>query len=105
MIIFYGIYFVCNLVGWIFLSIGIVFSRSAAMLPFVLFFIALLLFVAALVMWVLVLVKYFQIYKRLAFAFGKSSGRTWGLLFVPFVMFPIIGFNRNIVCHGPVEPR
>ena len=65
--------------------------------------IGILFFIAALVMLILSFVVFFKIYHKTAKAFGLKTAWAWGMMFVPFIMFPIIGFNRNIVYYGPIN--
>ena len=69
----------------------------------ILLLIGISLLIATVVLLILSLVIQFQLYKRLAGAFGLQNGWAWGLLFVPFVMLPIIGFNKKIQYYGPVN--
>lgn len=39
----------------------------------------------------------YKIYDGIAKNFGKSTGFTFGLIFLPFVFFAILAFNKNIV--------
>jgi hypothetical protein len=44
------------------------------------------------------------IYIDLSRAFGKSEGYAVGLLFLPFVFYPILGFSRDVRYYGPPNP-
>ena len=59
--------------------------------------------VVAFVMLVLAIVLTFRIYHKLVRGFGLKTAWVWGILFVPYIMFPIIGFNKNIVYLQPVK--
>lgn len=59
--------------------------------------------IAALVMEILLIVLEFQIYLRLTQVFRLKRAWAWGLLFVPFVMFPLIGLHKNIFYYGPQQ--
>lgn len=59
--------------------------------------------IAGIVMLVLAFILCLKIYKMTAKAFGLKTAWAWGMIFVPYIMFPIIGFNRNIVYYGKVE--
>ena len=61
------------------------------------------LVIASLVMVILLIVLEFQIYLRLTQAFRLKRAWAWGLLFVPFVMFPLIGLHKNIFYYGPQQ--
>ena len=62
-----------------------------------------LMILGSLVFVVLAIVKEYQLYKRMAFAFGLKSAWAWGLLFLPYVFLPIIGFNKKIIYYGPMR--
>lgn len=49
---------------------------------------------------VLCCVVQFKMYAGLAAAFRLGKGWAWGLLFVPFVFFPILGFGNQFVYYG-----
>ena len=49
---------------------------------------------------VLCCVVQFKMYAGLAAAFRLDKGWAWGLLFVPFVFFPILGFGKQFVYYG-----
>ena len=59
------------------------------------------LFIAAMVMIILLIVLEFQMYLRLTQAFRLKRAWAWGLLFIPFVMFPLLGLHKGIFYYGP----
>ena len=105
MIIYLCVYIGLFLFGYLFLMIGIAVGASsdATAGGVILLIIGILTLIASIVMIVLSLVIQFQLFKRMAAAFGLQNGWAWGLLFVPYVMLPIIGFNKKIICYGAVN--
>ena len=59
--------------------------------------------ISSVVLAILTIVIMFRLYKKMAHAFGLKDAWAWGLLFIPYVMLPIIGFNKNIIYYGPVN--
>ena len=88
-------------------GIGTVFSayynQSASPAGIIFIVLGASLVIASLVMAILLLVLQFRIYVRLTQAFRLKRAWAWGLLFVPFVMFPLIGLHKNIFYYGPQQ--
>lgn len=105
MIIYLCIFVGVFLFSYVFLIIGIAIGASsdAGVGAVILLIIGILMMIASVVMLVLTLVIQFQLFKRLAAAFGLQNGWAWGLLFIPYVMLLIIGFNKKIIYYGPVN--
>lgn len=104
--IIYMIVFTCTMViGSLMIMFGGIFlaSGSADAAGIVLLIIGILFLIASLVMMILAMVINYQLYKRLAHAFGLKDAWAWGLLFLPYVFLPIIGFHKRIVYYGPVN--
>ena len=107
MIIYSAVFTGAFIFGYIFLIMGIMFAASgsdssvAVSIVFIVLGVAFL--IAAIVMVVLTIVINFQLYKKLAHAFGLKDAWAWGLLFLPYVFLPIIGFHKNIIYYGPVN--
>lgn len=108
-LIYCGVFAVSFIIGEIFFFVGNVFSARGYrgdgfnMTSPVLLIIGLVFFAAALVMLVLAIMIYFKLYHMTAKAFGLKTAWVWGMLFVPYIIFPIIGFHKNIVYYGKVE--
>ena len=107
MIIYSAVFAGTFIFGYIFIFMGIMFAASgsdptvAVAIVFIILGAASL--IASIVMVVLAIVINFQLYKKLAHAFGLKDAWAWGLLFLPYVFLPIIGFHRNIIYYGPVN--
>ena len=108
-VICFGIFALSFITGEVIFTVGGVSSLAAypgMPLPtsvIVTMIIGILFFIASLVMLIMSFVVFFKIYHKTAKAFGLKTAWVWGMLFVPYIMFPIIGFNRNIVYYGPVN--
>lgn len=108
-LIFCAICVASFIVGEVLFAVGGVFTyrpypdASLGVTGLALLIIGIVFFVAAIVMLILAFVIYYKIYHKTAKAFGLKKAWVWGMIFVPYIMFPIIGFNRNIVYYGPVE--
>lgn len=92
--------------GSLFITLGAVFAAGGNSQPvgIILLILGAASLIASLVMIILLIVLEFQIYLRLAQAFGlMKRSWVWGMLFIPYVIFPIIGFHKNIVYYGPVN--
>lgn len=109
MVIFCGISAVSYIIGEVFLATGDGLSsrdfREAEYFSTNLVFLitGIVFLIIALVMLVLAFVICFKLYHKTTVAFGLKKAWVWGLIFVPYIMFPIIGFNKNIVYYGPIE--
>ena len=107
MIIYSAVFAGTLIFGYIFLVIGIVFaasgSDSSVAVSIVFIVLGAASLIASIVMVVLAIVITFQLYKKLAQAFGLKDAWAWGLLFLPYVFLPIIGFHKNITYYGPVN--
>ena len=90
------------IVGYFLIIIGAL-GNSSDIGAVILLIIGVSFLIVTVVMAVLMLVIEFRLYKRLAAAFGLQNGWAWGLLFVPYVMLPIIGFHKRIQYYGPVN--
>ena len=108
-VIYFGIFALSFITGEVLFAVGGV--SSLAVVPgvplptsvIVVMIIGILFFIAALVMLILSFVVFFKIYHKTAKAFGLKTAWAWGMMFVPYIMFPIIGFNRNIIYYGPIN--
>ena len=109
MIIYCVIFTVSFIIGEVLMIVGGVFSynvtpdASLSVSGIVFVILGILFFITALVMVIMMIVILVNIYRKTAKAFGLKKTWVWGLFFVPYIMFPIIGFNRKIVYYGPVE--
>ena len=104
--IVYLIIYTCTLsFGYILLTIAIVMLASgSSQAPGIIFLILGVLFLIAFIVFlILTFVIEFKLYKKLAHAFGLKDAWAWGLLFIPCVMLPIIGFHKNITYYGPIN--
>ena len=105
MIIYLGVYVVGCLFGSGFIALGGVFYTDGRYtgpgLVFLLVGIGMM--IASLVLLVLAIVKEYQIFRRMTRSFGLRAGWIWGLIFVPYILLPIIGFHKNIVYLQPVK--
>lgn len=107
-IIYVIVYVVSFIFGIILFGLGGIFAvaggrRSFEIASVIPMLIGLSFMIAAVVMIILAMVIMFRLYQRLAQAFALKSAWAWGLLFVPYIMLPIIAFNRKIVYYGPVN--
>lgn len=105
-VIVYMIIFTCALLfGYLFMMFGIMIlaSGSSQTAGIILLILGVLFLIASVVFMILALVIEFKLYKKMAHAFGLNDAWAWGLLFIPYVMLPIIGFHKNIVYYGPVN--
>ena len=107
-IIYLGVYVGATMFGFIFLTFGGVFAAGGGyggMTVGGIVFIVLgaSMLIGAVVMLIMAIVLEFRLYQRMARAFALKNAWAWGLLFVPFVMLPIIGFHKRIVYYGPVN--
>lgn len=108
MIIYLCVYFGAVMFGFIFLAFGGAFAAGGrsyvgmGISGIVFIVLGVSMLIGAVVMLIMAIVLEFQLYKRLARAFVLKDAWAWGLLFVPFVMFPIIGFHKRICYYGPV---
>ena len=104
-IIYMCVFLGAFLFGYFFILIGIAIGASNGISAgaVILVIVGVLSVIASFVMIVLSLVIEFQLYKRMAAAFGLQNGWAWGLLFVPYIMLPIIGFHKNIQYYGPMN--
>lgn len=108
-VIYFAVFAVSFIIGEILFAVGGVYSLSAypgsalGTSGMVTMIIGIFFFVAALVMLIMAFVVFFKIYHRTAKAFGLKTAWVWGMLFVPYIIFPIIGFNKNIVYYGPLN--
>lgn len=111
-IIYLGVYLGTFITGYVFVILGTVFGATAsydshyvggAVLGVILGVLGILAILGSIVFVVLAIVKEYQLYKRMAWAFGLKNAWAWGLLFLSPVMLPIIGFNKNIVYYGPMR--
>ncbi len=94
--------FIACYMGSIFLSFGVEhrYSRDIEALSSVgviAMIIGFLIVICALALVAVSMVFEFKLYRRLSDAFGLGSGWAWGLLFVPYVFFMILGFSKDIV--------
>lgn len=103
MIIYLGVYTGTFIFGYILTALGGVFAAEKSIAGIIVLIIGLLTLLASLVFIILMMVIQYRLYQRMAAAFGLQDGWAWGLLFVPYIMLPIIGFNRRIVYYGPVN--
>lgn len=79
-------------------------SGSADVVGVVLLILGILFLIASIVMIILAMVINYQLYKRLTRSFGLKDAWAWGLLFLPYVFLPIIGFHhKRIMYYGPVN--
>lgn len=108
-IIYCVVFIVCFIPGEIMTVLGSVYASGASYnsskdnTAVILLIIGVALLIAALVMLILSLVIYFKIYLKIARAFGLKTAWAWGMLFVPYIIFPIIGFNKKIVYYGKIN--
>lgn len=108
-IIYAAVFAVSFIIGEILFAIGGIFSYtpypdySLATTSIVLLIIGIMFFVAALVTLIMSFVVFFKIYHKTAKAFGLKTAWVWGMIFVPYIIFPIIGFNRKIVYYGQIH--
>ncbi|MBQ7218418.1 MAG: hypothetical protein IJS27_02840 [Ruminococcus sp.] len=109
MIIYTGIYAGTFLFGYLFSVFGGVFAvtgsdyRAMSISGVIFLILGILLMIASIVFLILMPMLQFQLYKKLAHAFGLKDSWAWGLLFLSFVFLPIIGFHKNIMYYGPVN--
>ena len=101
-VIYSAIAVVALILGYILMILGLVIDSSSAA-AIIMVVLGVSFIIGALVMLILTLVIEYGLYRRLAAAFGLQNGWAWGLLFVPFIMFPIIGFHKRIQYYGPVN--
>lgn len=101
-IIYLCISFGTSVIGSFLMTIGAV-NAGSEFVNVLLIVLGASLLIACLVFAVLSIVIEFKLFFKMAKAFGLKSAWAWGMIFVPFVMFPIIGFNRKIVYYGPVS--
>ena len=108
-LIYTVIFAVCFIIGEVFIFVGGVFAynsypkASSGGTSLILMIVGVTFFIAAVVMLIMAFVIYFKVYHRTAKAFGLKTAWAWGMLFVPYIILPIIGFNRNIVYYGPMN--
>lgn len=104
MIIYLGVMIGATVFGFIFIMLGGVFLANGSNVAGIIFLInGIVMMIGSIVMAILMVVLEYRLYQRLAAAFGLKNGWAWGLLFVPFIMLPIIGFHKRIVYYGPVN--
>ena len=109
--IYYGVFFVCMLIGEFLTMFGTPFMMEGAthsetgftVAGVIVLVIGLLLGIAAVVFAVLYIVMTYKLYVRLANSFGKSKGWAFGLLFLSPVFFLILGFDKKLVYYGRVD--
>ena len=108
MIIYLCVYFGAVMFGFIFLAFGGAFAAGGrsyvgmGISGIVFIVLGVSMLIGAVVMLIMAIVLEFRLYQRLARSFCLKDAWAWGLLFVPFVMFPIIGFHKRICYYGPV---
>ena len=79
-------------------------SGGATAVGVILLILGISLIIGSLVFVVLSIVQEYKLFRRLAFAFGLKPAWAWGLLFLPYVFFIIIGFHKRITYFRPVGP-
>ena len=109
MIIYLGVYAGTFIFGYLLTVFGGVFTatgsdyRAMSLSGVIFLILGISALIASIVFLVLSLVIQFQLYKRLAYAFGLNDAWAWGLLFLSFIFLPIIGFNKRISYYGPMN--
>ncbi|MBQ3331090.1 MAG: hypothetical protein IJG87_07915 [Ruminococcus sp.] len=91
--------------GSLFITLGAVFAAGGNAQPvgIILLILGAASLIASLVLIILLIVLEFQLFVRMAAAFALKRAWAWGMLFIPYVIFPIIGFHKGIVYYGPVQ--
>ncbi|MBQ3285801.1 MAG: hypothetical protein IJH40_09210 [Ruminococcus sp.] len=101
-IIYLCISFGVSILGSVLMIIGAMNAASEAV-NIILIALGVSFEISSVVLAILTIVIMFRLYKKMAHAFGLKDAWAWGLLFIPYVMLPIIGFNKNIIYYGPVN--
>lgn len=112
LVTYLGICLGTGIVGSVMAALGGVFLGTAygseavgsAAAGVVLLIIGILVSIGCIVFAVLAIVQEYKLFRRLAFAFGLKQAWAWGMLFLPYVFFLIIGLHKRITYFRPVGP-
>ena len=102
-VVYTAVSVVSMLIGEILLMVRDMFVPIESPAFIILLLVGLAFIIAFIVMLVLAFVVTFKLYCRMARGFGLKTAWAWGMIFVPYIIFPIIGFHKNIAFFQPVK--